>query len=290
MSEAEYAESTAEERPEDAEAEAPEAEGGAPEEGGDEEEASAPKPDWEKQAHDKAGQAAKERSRRKAAERRANELESRLEKLETSKNGSTADTDELLEIIGSLRDDEEDPVGDIAAVKKALKAFRARQMVELEEASRSTAVTRQLEKLQVGMREAEEDFALDHPDYHAAASFYRKARVEELEEAGYAGRNLDRKLADDLYGVVRMAMESGQDPAERVYALAKRRGFTPGSKSPAEKKLETVQRAQESGLRPQGRPASGGQLSWEDVAKLDGAARDKAWAKLRERERGRRAG
>jgi hypothetical protein len=241
--------------------------------------------DWEKLAHNREGQAARERSRRRAAERRATELESRLERLETQTRGG--DADELLELIASLREDEDDPVGDIAGIKKALKTFRARQLAEHEETQAQTVVQRQVEALRTSMADAEADFATDHPDYHEAAAFYRKARVEELEDAGYTGRNLDRKLADDLFGVVRMALEGGQDPAERVYALAKRRGFKTGAGA-MEKKLSAIQRASESGVRPQGKGAAPGVLSWDDVAKLDGAARDKAWAKLRERERARK--
>lgn len=285
MSEAYAAEADAPEVEETelAPAEADDASGQA---GDDEGEEGERKPqDWEKLAHNREGQAARERSRRRAAERRAQELEGRLERLESQTR--SGETDELLELIASLRDDEDDPVGDIAGIKKALKAFRARQVAEYEETQAQTVVERQVEKLRTSMADAEADFALDHPDYHEAAAFYRKARHEELEDAGYTGRNLERKLADDLFGVVRMALEGGQDPAERVYALAKRRGFKAGAGA-VEKKLGAIQRASESGLRPQGKGGGTGVLSWDDVAKLDGAARDKAWAKLRERERSRK--
>jgi alkylated DNA nucleotide flippase Atl1 len=137
------------------------------------------------------------------------------------------------------------------------------------------------------MRESEEDFAVDHPDYLDAATHYRTQREEELKDAGYTGAFLQRKLADDLFGVVRMALESGQDPAERVYALAQKRGFKVGQKA-ADGKLGKLAAASDAARSAGGgNRANGAVLSWGDVAKLDGAARDKAWAKLRERERGR---
>lgn len=245
--------------------------------------------DPEAELHNVKGQAAKERSRRRAAETRARELEERLERIEarTSRGGASDDADELMSAIASLRDDEDDPIGDISAVKKALKAFRARQEAEMETETRQAAVTRQFQKLQTSMAESESDFAQDFPDYHDAAKHYREARQQELEDAGYTGVALQRKLADDLYGVVRMALEGGLDPAERVYALAKRRGFKAGA-SATDKKIDVLNKAGQAGRRPTGAPAGGGVLSWDDVAKLDGAARDKAFAKLRERERARR--
>lgn len=253
---------------------------------GEEEPAPKRKPrDPEAELHNLKGQNARERSRRRAAEARARDVEERLARVESSRGGKDTDADELLEIIGSLRDDEEDPVGDIAAVKKALKAFRARQLADVEQTGRQKALEQQFQKLNDAMRESEADFVQDFPDYNDAAAFYRKQRVEELEDAGYSGAALQRKLADDLYGVVRMAIDSGHDPAERVYALAKRRGFKANA-SAADKKVDVLRRAAEAGRKPGSGTAGTRQvMSWADVAKLDGPARDKAYAQLRERER-----
>jgi hypothetical protein len=246
---------------------------------------AAPRPvDWEKRAHGNAGQAARERSRRQAAERRSQELEARLETLERRSGGGNEN--ELLALIAQLRDDDEDPVGDIASVKRALKLYRAREVQSEEQQRAQSHVQRQVDALRNTMADAEADFTLDHPDYKDAAAFYREARAEELKEAGYSGEQLMQKLADDLFGMVRTSFSTGLDPAERVYALARKRGFKPGGKA-ADRKLEAFDRAAGTGVRPQARAAAG-VLSWGDVAKLDGAARDKAWAKLRERELARK--
>ena len=239
--------------------------------------------DWEKRAHSHAGQAARERSRRQAAERRSQELETRLERLERQTGG---DSDELLAVIGQLRDDDEDPVGDIASVKRALKLYRQREVSTAEQQRQMTHAERQIQTIRDTMGDAEADFVTDHPDYRDAAAFYRTQRTEELQEAGYHGEALMQRLADDLFGLVRTAFAAGLDPAERVYNLAKKRGFKAGGKA-ADKKLDAFDRTAASGVRPQARGING-QLSWGDVAKLDGAARDKAWAKLREREMSRK--
>lgn len=255
------------------------------EEEGDEERRPAPKPvDWEKRAHSHAGQAARERSKRQAEQRRNAELEARIEQLERQRGQQ--DGDELLTLIGHLSDDDEDPIGDIAAVKRALKLFRQREVGDREEQRTQQRANREVETLKTAMLDAEADFALEHPDYTEAANFYRKARAEELADMGYGGDELLAKLSQDLFGLVRTAFANGADPAERVYALAAKRGFKAGGKA-ADKKLDAFDRAGATGVRPQARPTAA-VLSWGDVAKLDGAARDKAFAKLRERERARK--
>jgi hypothetical protein len=258
--------------------------GREPEGEGDEDESPRPKPvDWEKKAHSHAGQAARERSKRQAAERRNVELEQRLERLEKV---AGAGGDELLDLIGLLPDEDTDPVGDIAALKRALKLYRAREMGSADDQRAQQRVHRQIETIRETMADAEADFATDHPDYHEAAKFYREARAEELSDLGYAGNELMAKLANELFGLVQTSFNAGLDPAERVYKLAAKRGFKANGKA-VNAKLDALQRASESGVRPQSRPAAG-VLSWGDVAKLDGAARDKAWAALRKREMGRK--
>lgn len=278
---------------EDAQVEEAEAEGAevdspdAGEEGeGDEERRPAAKPvDWEKRAHSHAGQAARERSRRQAAERRATDLEARLEKLEQGRGG---DADELLELIGHLRDDDEDPVGDIAAVKRALKLFRQRETQSAEESRAQARAAREIETIRTTMADAEADFAVEYPDYQEAAAHYRRLRAEELHELGYAGEALAAKLGQELFGLVQKAFSAGLDPAERVYRLAVKNGFKAGGKA-ADRKLDALDRTAQTGVRPQARPAAG-VLSWGDVAKLDGAARDKAWEALAKREKARDRG
>lgn len=258
-------------------------EGEEQEDDGDDEEKPAPKPvDWEKRAHSHAGQAARERSRRQAAERRATEYEARIERLEKATGSAGGDDDELLALIGTLRDDEEDPVGDIASVKRALKLLREREVRQSEQNRHSTRLEREIEGIKTSMADSEADFAIDHPDYKDAAAFYRKARTEELRDSGYSGDDLMAKLANDLFGMVQTASANGRDPAEAVYNLAKKRGFKAGGKM-ADKKLDAIDRSAATGVRPQSRPAAG-VLTWGDVAKLDGAAREKAWDALRKRE------
>ena len=257
------------------------------EEGEDESEGEAGrKPvDWEKQAHDKAGLAAKERSRRRAVERQFSDLQSRFENLETKVSGG--ERDELTELIASLRDDDDEPITDLAQIKRVLKTFMAQQAADAKQSGQHQARVKQTNVLLTTMDAYEKDYVAEQPDYYKAAEYVREARRGELEDLGYVGRKLEEKLADELFGMTRDLIAAGQDPAERVYALAKKRGFKSGAKAVDDKmrKIAGAQSAQ-AGTAARGKGSDNG-LTWEAVAKLKGAAREAAWTKLRNRELGK---
>jgi hypothetical protein len=275
MSEAAFQEAhDAAENEEDLEVEAPEV---VEEEG----EVQAKEPDWQKQAHDKAGQAAKERSRRRAAEREVADLRARFEKLEAAGKGGE---DQLEKLAAQLRDDDEDPITDLATAKAIIKQFINARKTEHEQTEAQTSQQRQAQELINTMADYEADFTADHPDYQDAAKHYRAERQAELEEQGYSGPELQAALARDLFGIVQRALQAGRDPAEATYNLAKKRGFK-GGEDTTTAKLEKIAGAAAAGVRPGGGKVGGGALTWGAVAAMKGADRDKAFAKLREQER-----
>jgi hypothetical protein len=272
---------------EEHEVETPEIEDGdeaeGDEEGEGEGERRAKATDWEKQAHDKAGLAAKERSRRRAAERQNAELLSRIEQIEARTSGKQSD--DIADLVAALRDDDDEPITDLAQIKKVLKTFIARQADDDKAEGERQNYIKSTRAVSEGMSAFEADFAEEHPDYYKAATFYRQQRVAELEDLGYVGARLNQKLASELFGLTNDVMKSGRDPAEAVYNMAKRRGFASG-KAAATDKLQKLQRASATAGGPRGKGADNG-LTWGEVAKLKGPARDKAFEKLRARELGK---
>jgi hypothetical protein len=241
----------------------------------------APK-NWEKIAQDKEAALAAERSRRKAEAKRARDLEERFARLEAQSKGAQVDPFE--DLAAKLREDDEDPIGDINGLKAVVRQFIAAQKADREQEQSQTQRVRQFQAITSSMSEAESDFAADHPDYFDAASHYRTERQAELEALGYAGEGLQRQLAQDLIGVVHTAISQGRDPAETVYNLAKRRGFASGASQAADK-LQKLADSSRAGARPVSKPAGGGSMTAGSVAGLNGAAFDAAFAKLRQQER-----
>lgn len=277
------------------EPEAPEVEEDGQEEGqdgledagedGEGEEGSRPAVDWEKRAHDREGAMARERSRRRAAERQVSELNERLDRLETQAKKTGQSRREQL--IASLRDDVDEPLTDLDQLKAIARTLLEEEREQAEVDERNQAQAAQINKLTRQMVEYEADFRAENKDYDKACEFYKRARADELEEMGYVGDRLNNRLAREMYGLVEDAIKGGRDPAEAVYSLARRRGFN-GSMDDATRKLQKLQNGAKAGLSPRGGERGVGKVTYEQVTRAKGKDRDALWDRLRKQETGSR--
>lgn len=237
----------------------------------------APKPqkDWERIAHDKTGQAAAERSRRR-------ELERRLAALEAERQ-PRQQADPLNDLIANLREDDEDPIGDLSSVKAIAKAMLERDRREAEEQAKAQQQQQHFAKLSRDMAEAEEDFRSEHPDYDDAMKHFKTSLLGELEDEGFSGQELKREFESKLITLVDRALSNGRDPAQIVYNRAKKYGFASSEVDAATKKLQTIGKAQSAGRAPVN-SGTKADLTLESVNKLQGAAFDKAFEALRKQQ------
>lgn len=242
-----------------------------------------PAVDWEKRAHDREGAMARERSRRRSAERQVSDLTERLDRLEVQARKTGQSRREQL--IASLREDVDEPLTDLDQLKAIARTLleEEREQAELNEQQQSQVNF--VNKLTRQMTDFEADFRLEAKDYDKACEFYKKERIEELEDMGYTGDRLMTRLAREMYGLVDDAIKAGRDPAEAVYGLAKRRGFN-GTYDDATRKLQKLQNGARAGTSPRGSPASQARVTYEQVTRAKGADRDKLWNKLRKQELG----
>lgn len=250
--------------------------------GGDEA-ASRPAVDWEKRAHDKEGQAARERSRRRAAERQVQELNARLERLETQVTKSAPSKRQQL--INRLRADTDEPLSDLEDLKEIARTLLEDDAQEAEATQQQQRQVQRVNALTTAMTEYEADFRSDHKDYDQACEFFKKSRAEELEDMGYVGQRLTQRLSQEMFALVDDAIQAGRDPAEMVYGMAKRRGFA-GTADDATRKLQKLQQGAKSATTA--RPGANGQgrVTYDQVTRAKGAVRDKLWAQLRKQEMG----
>jgi len=241
--------------------------------------------DWQKRAMDKEGLAAKERARRREAERQVRELNARLERLEArDKPATQAEEDDLLAAINSLRDDDDDPITDLGQIKRALRTFVQQQAKEAESEAQARAQQANIQRLVQTVAEYEADFTDDHPDYADAVKYLGEAIRSDLEDEGYAGAALEREFQQRRIDMAMRFVQNGRDPAEGAYNLAKKRGFKAGE-AQAKEKLKEIAAAAAAGKSPAGTAKGDVRLTYDSVSKLKGAAFDAAFAKLREQER-----
>jgi len=223
--------------------------------------------------------------KKERAEKR--DLNTRLAALEAKVTSASA-PGEKKAALADMPDPEVDPIGAVKFLTDKIKADEERAAAKDTEAAKLTEAQQKnaqaFKVLSDAMTEHEDDFRELHPDYDDAAEHFAKSRREELAETGLTGKELDNALANDLTGIVARALRANKDPAEIVYNLAKKRGF---SLDTSATKLQTIQSGQKAAksLGTGGDGDGASSLTYGTVSKLSGAAFDSAFEKLKAQER-----
>jgi hypothetical protein len=218
-----------------------------------------------KRLNDQQGATREERQRRRAAEQRAQELEARL-----SQQAKPAADGQALE----RPDPEEDPIGYLKYVEGLIATGEERQAQEKQQTEARQQAQRQVQAIVSAVEEHENDFRELTTDYDDAAEHLYAAKKAEYMEAGDSDAEAHTAVMQEFLTRSRRALETGKNPAEIVYNLAKRAGYTPKG---GEAKLDAIERGQKR-TSPLSRGGSGGngELTMESVSKLSGAAFDSA--------------
>lgn len=232
----------------------------------------------------------------KEARAEARRLKAEKDALEEQKRAQP-DADELMALIGSLRDDDEDPISDIEGVKKALKLFMARQQAEAEAERTTNARQTQQQRFMADMISQEKEFREEKADYDDAAKYLRESIEFELEQQGLKGDELKRALSGELFGMAQRAMAANLNPAEVAYTLAGKRGYKPGDAKvvqdksaavdKAVEKVQTLNKGQQAGrsLSAVGGKSGDNDITPSSVAKLSGKELLEGYKKLAQQEK-----
>jgi hypothetical protein len=157
--------------------------------------------------------------------------------------------------------------GEIAETKK----FKEEHQKQLEEQRKQTEFIE-------NYRSQADVFRSKTPDFDKAYQFVMQSRVSELKAIGYPDLKVREIMANEERMIVEDAFNDEANPAERIYSLAKARGYAK-EESEAEKQIKTVQEGVKSSKTlSKGGGTSGGltaqalaDMSEEEFAKLDEA-------------------
>ncbi len=248
---------------------------------GDEPEGDAdPEPNWKEQA-EKAEKRFQDQQRRAKAERREKQaLAKRLEELETKLNGKQGGEDDF-----DLGNEDDDPIGTIKSLKKLAERMREQEAAEKQTAAQQQAEQKRVQGLAKTLQDAESDFRRLKPDYDKAVEHLKKARREELIEEGYDEGDIGRVMTKEFLDLIERSEEKDRDPAEVVYALAMKRGY---SLDAGKKKLQDIADSQKAGRSLSsagGRNGDGSQMTYARAGQLKGPALMKAFAQLKDQEK-----
>jgi len=143
-------------------------------------------------------------------------------------------------------DFEEDPSG---YIKHKLETIEQRQTREDQERQEASVKTQQVEKFNNFMniyRQNAAAFTQNKPDFTEAYQFLLKDRDAELQELGFGDPGIRARIIhNEEIGIAEQAMREGANPAERLYNVARRRGYAP-AKAKEEKPLEAERKAAEA--------------------------------------------
>lgn len=225
--------------------------------------------------------------------RKAREYRTQLETLQAER-AARVDEDPFDAVIAALRDDDEDPLHDLATVKEVLRRFRDTQRAE-REAERTQFAHQTAQQRHFSLvAEQEAEFREDTPDYDTAVTHFRESLRDELTAQGFTGDALNAEFAKSLVTLSQRALSAGKNPAEVVYALAQKRGYTPNTtqtapRTPptldsASQKLQTLSRGQQASksLSSVGNSPTTSDLTVANVAKLNGKDLLAGYAKLKD--------
>lgn len=162
--------------------------------------------------------------------------------------------DERLKVLQELqepqRQPQQDAMPDIDTDARGYLQWVARQTQQTQQALQERAhqdhQTRQVAELQGWAVQQEQSFRAATPDWDAAAAFMKNSRIEELRELGVPEDRIAATVQNDMLMVAHQARQNGANPAQRLYNLAKRRGYQPSaaSENGAEVQAEAIQRGQ----------------------------------------------
>lgn len=183
----------------------------------------------------------KERARRKELQARVDEQERRF----AEKIRELEQRVQKPEV--KVPDLQADPVVNLdSRVKSVEQAAEEIRRAKAEQEQRQAAQQQQ-NAIISRYREEAEDFKSEHADFDEAYQWLIEQRSNELEALGHTDREQRMMfMASQEFDIVQVALRQGVNPAERLYEVAKRRGFKPKPKADKIATLEKGQKAARS--------------------------------------------
>ena len=243
-------------------------------------------------------QAREEREKRRAEAARAEAAEQRAAQLEANLRQFMAQMQQNQQ---KAPDPEVDVVGALKYTQAQLAAERQRQAQEQQQRAALAQQTQIARTIQTKVEDFEAEFKAENPDYDDALEYVLDTKEAEFELAGYPKDMAKQHAARWAMNAAAAMLQTGKNPAEQGYALAKRMGYAPKQAQPdpaviaAQQvaqanadKIKQIKEGQAAGSKMAGGGSGGGfDGSLKSIAALEGAAFDAASEKfLRQMTRG----
>lgn len=221
-----------------------------------------------------------ERMRRKELQERIEQHEARTKRME----------DAFQQLVERSRKDTEpsfdqDPIAALRHQNEQLQQRIAHYDQRFQQNDQQQMAYQQQQKFVSDYQSAAREFQKATPDFTDAYQHLVNTRQSELEALGYSPAESAQWLVQEEAAIVGKAMQDGVNPAQRMYELAKMRGYATKSQEkpaggPDEERLKRISSGKQASrsLPPGGKSKE--EVSLESLAELSGEEFDKAWEKL----------
>lgn len=188
-----------------------------------------------------------------------------------------------------------DPLGHMMHQLKTVNDTVIKLQTELTAQQQQNLQKQQFDQFKAAVDSAKATFEAATPDFKDAYAHVRALRTEDLRLAGCPEADIPKILVQDEFQIAQTALSRGKNPAEEMYAMAKRYGYTPKVGAPivpktkveGDAKIEQLKAGAAAAKQPgKGSPEAGITLtaaglkdvSNSDLNKL--VADDKMWQKI----------
>lgn len=170
---------------------------------------------------------------------------------------------------------DEDPLGTLKQHQAEIDEWRQWKAQQEQQSQHQTQIQRMMQTYSNMATE----YQAKTPDFKDAYNHWMGGLKDELVDLGYT--DWQQQIEQMELNIVAKAIQDGANPAERIYAAAKRRGFKVPVKEDPAKRFEQLQRGQ-SAAKSLGN-LSGDQeppLTLQSLAEMDDEDFDKNWDKV----------
>ena len=202
-------------------------------------------------------------------EERARRKEIQKELIELKDKHARAD--ERLKMLGENKGKDPEPTYDedpLGYSKREIERVKS-QLEQVTKNDNLTELRGEVDRMRIQrtVERMESSFERETPDYKKALEFYATSRAETISEMGYEREEASELVRDEMAGIVSRAIETGKNPAEVIYKMSKKAGFS--TKEPSTEKMDTLKKAESASrsLSDSG-GKSRGELTAEAIAEM----------------------
>src|SRR6266404_4968047 len=212
------------------------------------------------------------------AQTRQAQAEAELNSLKTQQTQQTqqiAAPDPNTDPLGAMMHQLQQVTGNVTELKQQLTQQQQQDLLK-----------QQFENFTNSLSQIKTEFEKTTPDFNNAYEHIRNIRMEDLRAVGVPETQIQRALLQDELNMAQVAIQKGRNPAEEIYKMSKRNGYSPKAQPVnSTQKLDNIAKGVAAAKQP-ARAAADTELTLEslkdagdsDLSKM--VQDDKMWAKL----------